>query len=173
MYSKGKQVQILEEKGINFPDSVVALPALSDEDKEVLPEIAQFADMINISFVQSESDIDEVKEILHKAGKSDLPLVAKIETKEGVRNLPAIISALIAHGQGGVMIARGDLAVEAGFNRLARTQQDILDLCQSAYLPVIYATGVMETAMKNGLPARAEMIDLAASTRANCLMLNK
>ncbi len=100
-------------------------------------------------------------------------MVAKIETKEGVRNLPSIITALIAHGIGGVMIARGDLAVEAGFNNLARTQQEILDVCASAHLPVIYATGVMETAMKNGLPARAEIIDVATSCRAHCLMLNK
>jgi pyruvate kinase len=64
MYGKSKQVQILEEKGINFPDTVVSLPALSTEDKEVLPEVAQFADLINVSFVQSEKDIEEVQALL-------------------------------------------------------------------------------------------------------------
>jgi pyruvate kinase len=87
--------------------------------------------------------------------------------------LPSIISVLREHGTGGVMIARGDLAVEVGFAALASTQQDILALCKSAHLPVIYATGVMETSMKNRLPARAEMIDLATSKTSSCLMLNK
>ncbi len=173
IYAKNKKVEIMEEKGINFPDTIVAMPALSTTDKELLPQIAQFADLINISFVQTQSDIYEVQTLLKKAGKPNIPIVAKIETKEWVRNLPQIISALHAHGTSWVMIARGDLAVETWFASLPYTQEKILSICESAYMPVIYATWVMETSMKNRLPARAEVIDVAMSKRANCLMLNK
>ena len=71
------------------------------------------------------------------------------------------------------MIARGDLAVEAGFERLAELQEEILWLCQAAHLPVVWATQVLDSLAKEGLPTRAEVTDAAMSERAECVMLNK
>src|SRR5262245_30654127 len=72
-----------------------------------------------------------------------------------------------------VMIARGDLAVECGYERLAEVQEEILWLCQAAHVPVIWATQVLETLAKSGLPSRAEITDAAMGERAECVMLNK
>jgi pyruvate kinase len=71
------------------------------------------------------------------------------------------------------MIARGDLAVEIGYQRLAEIQEEILWLCEAAHMPVIWATQVLETLVKKGIPSRAEMTDAAMSERAECVMLNK
>ena len=71
------------------------------------------------------------------------------------------------------MIARGDLAVEIGFERLAEMQEEILWLCEAAHVPVIWATQVLEEMVKNGLPSRGEMTDAAMAARAECVMLNK
>jgi pyruvate kinase len=73
----------------------------------------------------------------------------------------------------GVMIARGDLAVECGFARLAELQEEMLCLCEAAHAPVIWATQVLETAARKGFPSRAEVTDAAVSERAECVMLNK
>src|SRR5436853_963876 len=73
----------------------------------------------------------------------------------------------------GVMIARGDLAVECGWDRLAEVQEEILWLCEAAHLPVVWATQVLETLAKTGLPSRAEITDAAMAQRAECVMLNK
>ena len=73
----------------------------------------------------------------------------------------------------GVMIARGDLAVESGFERLAEVQEEILWLCEAAHVPVIWATQVLETLAKTGMPTRAEVTDAAMAERAECVMLNK
>jgi pyruvate kinase len=72
-----------------------------------------------------------------------------------------------------VMIARGDLAVECGFERLAEAQEEILWLCEAAHVPVIWATQVLETLAKEGMPSRAEVTDAAMAHRAECVMLNK
>jgi pyruvate kinase len=100
-------------------------------------------------------------------------VVAKVETSEAVKNLPEII----VHGAGqhafGVMIARGDLAVEIGYARMAEIQEEILWLCEAAHVPVIWATQVLENLVKTGQPSRAEMTDAAMSGRAECVMLNK
>jgi pyruvate kinase len=73
----------------------------------------------------------------------------------------------------GVMIARGDLAVECGFERLAEIQEEILWICEAAHIPVIWATQVLETLAKTGRPSRAEITDAAMGERAECVMLNK
>ena len=73
----------------------------------------------------------------------------------------------------GVMIARGDLAVEIGFARLAEIQEEILWLCEAAHVPVIWATQVLENLIKRGMPSRAEITDIAMAERAECVMINK
>ena len=71
------------------------------------------------------------------------------------------------------MIARGDLAVEVGYRRLAELQEEIMWVCESAHIPVIWATQVLENLVKTGLPSRAEITDAAMGERAECVMLNK
>jgi pyruvate kinase len=73
----------------------------------------------------------------------------------------------------GVMIARGDLAVECGYQRLAEVQEEILWICEAAHVPVIWATQVLESLAKTGIPSRAEITDAAMGERAECVMLNK
>jgi pyruvate kinase len=100
-------------------------------------------------------------------------LVAKIETKLAVRNLPE----LIVRGAGaqplGIMIARGDLAVEVGHRRMAEMQEELLWICEAAHVPVIWATQVLDNFVKKGTRHRGEMTDAAMAERAECVMLNK
>jgi pyruvate kinase len=90
-----------------------------------------------------------------------------------VRNLPEIIVAAASRQPLAVMIARGDLAVEIGFERVAEMQEEIMWLCEAAHVPVIWATQVLESLVRKGLPSRGEMTDAAMAARAECVMLNK
>jgi pyruvate kinase len=87
--------------------------------------------------------------------------------------LPDLLLAAMRSQSFGVMIARGDLAVECGYERLAEVQEEILWLCEAAHVPVIWATQVLETLAKSGMPSRAEITDAAMGERAECVMLNK
>lgn len=100
-------------------------------------------------------------------------IVAKIETPEAVKNLPELIVRAAGEQPFGVMIARGDLAVEIGYQRLAEIQEEILWLCQAARVLVIWATQILENLVKKRTPSRAEMTDAAMAERAECVMLNK
>ena len=165
--------KLRSEKGINFPDSQIGLSALSSDDLEHLPMVARLADLVGFSFVQEPEDLDQLMTELARYTERSLPILAKIETARAVQNLPH----LIAHGAGqrafGVMIARGDLAVEIGYERLAEMQEELLWLCEAAHVPVVWATQVLEKMVKRGVPTRAEMTDAAMSMRAECVMLNK
>jgi pyruvate kinase len=102
-----------------------------------------------------------------------MPLVLKIETRHGFEHLPGLLLAAMAGPAMGVMIARGDLAVECGFERLAELQEEILWICEAAHVPTIWATQVLENLSKSGMPSRAEITDAAMGERAECVMLNK
>ena len=161
------------EKGINLPDTVLPVPALTREDDAYLPFIAAHADMVAVSFIRTAADVEHVLDRLDAPAPSDLGLVLKIETRQGFENLPAILLAAMRHPRLAVMIARGDLAVEIGFERLAEVPRQILALCEAAHVPAIWATQVLETLAKTGQPSRAEITDAAAAQRAECVMLNK
>jgi pyruvate kinase len=165
--------RIAAEKGLNFPDTALPLPALSEADLADLEFAARHADLVGFSFVRSAADMDRLAGELARRGRADAGIIAKIETYEAVRSLPDII----VHGAGrypfGVMIARGDLAVEIGYERLAEIQEEILWLCEAAHVPVVWATQVLENLVKRGRPSRAEITDAALAQRAECVMLNK
>jgi pyruvate kinase len=129
--------------------------------------------MVAVSFVRTAADVEHVLGRLHAAAADHLGLVLKIETRQGFANLPAILLTAMRHPRVAVMIARGDLAVEIGFERLAEVPRQILALCEAAHVPAIWATQVLETLAKTGQPARAEITDAAAGERADCVMLNK
>ncbi|WP_306883930.1 pyruvate kinase [Amorphus orientalis] len=164
------------EKGINFPDTELTIPALTARDRADLAFVATHADAVEYSFVQSTSDVAALQaalEDVRPAGREALGLVLKIETARAVRNLPGIVVAAGGRQPVAIMIARGDLAIEIGFARLAEIQEEILWIGEAAQVPVIWATQVMEHFVKKGMPNRAELTDAAMSVRAECVMLNK
>ena len=170
----GKKIR--SDKGLNFPDIDLAITALTAKDRDDLAFVACHADMIGYSFVQSATDVALLQDALAQLRPPDQPaptLVLKIETKRAVRNLPEIIVQSAARLPTAVMIARGDLAVELGYARLAEIQEEILWLCEAAQVPVIWATQVLESLAKQGAPSRAEVSDAVLAERAECVMLNK
>lgn len=160
-------------KGINLPDTELRLPALTVEDLTHLPFVVEHADAVGLSFVRSASDVTGLQDRLAELGGTQLGVILKVETVGGFENLPSILFAAVHSPKVGVMIARGDLAVEAGYGRLAEVQEEILWLCEAAHVPVIWATQVLDTLARTGRPSRAEVTDAAASGRAECVMLNK
>jgi pyruvate kinase len=150
--------------------------SLTEKDVEDLEFVAEHATMIGYSFVQTEEDVaallDQLAQLV-PAERARPALVLKIETRRAVRNLPALIVRAAGRLPTAVMIARGDLAVELGFARIAEMQEEILWLCEAAHVPVIWATQVLEGLAKEGLPTRAEVTDAAMAGRAECVMLNK
>jgi len=165
--------KLRSDKGINFPESALTLPALTDKDIEDLTFVAQYADLVGLSFANQAADIALLHEHLTRLGGKQPAIVIKVETRRGFEQLPAMLLTALKTGGVGVMIARGDLAVECGYERLAEVQEEILWVCEAAHCPVIWATQVLETLAKEGIPSRAEITDAAMGHRAECVMLNK
>lgn len=161
------------DKGINFPTATLTLPSLTDFDLAALDLAAHSADLVGLSFVRSGGDVEALQRALAERGADGLGVVVKIETRRGFENLPEILLAALRHPPAGVMVARGDLGVELGFERMAEAQEQILWLCEAAHVPVVWATQVLEGLAKNGVPTRGEVTDAAMSARAECVMLNK
>ncbi len=161
------------EKGINLPESKLRLPALSDEDLATLQFVVKHADMVGLSFANTARDVEDLIVHMGKLGKKLPAIVLKIETPRGFDNLPAMLLKAMETPLCGVMIARGDLAIECGFGRLAEVQEQILWICEAAHVPVIWATQVLDGLAKKGIPTRAEVTDAAMGERAECIMLNK
>ncbi|MBK8484435.1 MAG: pyruvate kinase [Saprospiraceae bacterium] len=161
-----------KDKGLNLPDSTINLPVLSDADLKAIPFIASNADLAGCSFLRTPSDLKIIKETFKKYENSP-KLILKIETPEAVINLPSILLEAMTEETFGVMIARGDLAVEIGFERLSEIQDEILWICEAANTPVIWATQVLETFSKTGIATRSEVTDAAHAAKAECVMLNK
>jgi pyruvate kinase len=176
-HARDKGEKISADKGLNFPDTSLKLSPLTDKDKEDLDFIVTHADIVGYSFVQNVADIELLQQELearkHKCSHHEIALVAKIETPQAIKNLPELIVRAAGKQPFGVMIARGDLAVEIGYQRLVEMQEEILWLCEAAHVPVIWATQVLEQFVKKGVPSRAEMTDAAMAERAECVMLNK
>ena len=162
-----------EDKGINLPDSSLELPALTGKDLEDLAVVAGFADLVGLSFVQRAEDVHALRSRLDAAGAARAGILLKIETRRAFERLPELMFAAMAGPASGVMIARGDLAVECGYERLAEVQEEILWAAEAAHMPVVWATQVLETLAKTGRPSRAEITDAAMGERAECVMLNK
>lgn len=160
-------------KGINVPDTHLPVPALTAKDLADLETVVQIADLVEMSFVKDPRDIVQLHEQLAKLGGGHLGVVLKIETRRAFEYLPQLLLTAMRRPRVGVMIARGDLAVEVGYERLAELQEEILWLCESAHLPVIWATQVLEQLATSGQPSRAEISDAAMGERAECVMLNK
>jgi len=171
--AKAGGVRIQSDKGINFPEAKFNLPSLTRKDLIDLDFICVHADLVGFSFVETLADMECLMSELAKRNASELPIIAKIETNRAVKNLPDIILGTIGRHKLGIMIARGDLAVELGSARLAEIQEELLWLCEAAHVPVIWATQVLESIAKKGTRSRPEFTDAAMAVRAECVMLNK
>lgn len=166
-----KKPFIKPEKGINFPESVLSMPALTDYDIKCLSFINKHADMVGYSFVRNTKDLLQLQEVMGRNKK--VALIIKIETPEAVKNLPDLLFTGMKEEHIGVMIARGDLAVEIGFERMSEIQEEILWICEAAHVPVIWATQVLENMNKSGMATRSEITDAAHAALADCVMINK
>lgn len=162
------------EKSINVPRSNLHFEGLTVKDLMDLDFIAANADLVGVSFVNDVNDVNILQQELDKRKLKNLGIVLKIETKGGFERLPLLLlQAMRSPNPLGVMIARGDLAVECGWEKLAEMQEEILSICEAAHIPSIWATQVLESLAKSGLPTRAEITDAAVGGRADCVMLNK
>ena len=160
------------KKASTFP-TPSALDATTPKDLEDLRAIVGFVDLVALSFLRTPEDVRRLHEELRKLEATDVGVVLKIENATAFRNLPRILLESLASPPVGVMVARGDLAVEVGFERLSELQEEILWLCEAAHVPVVWATQVLEGLAKAGAPTRAEVSDAVMSSRAECVMLNK
>lgn len=165
--------KLREEKGVNFPDTDLDIGALTDLDRSHLSEVVPYVDIVAMSFVRTAEDVLDLQDQLRTLGAGNVGVVLKVENAAAFRNLPRILLAALRSPPVGVMVARGDLAVEVGFERLSELQEEILWLCEAAHVPVIWATQVLEGLAKGGAPTRAEVSDAVMSSRAECVMLNK
>lgn len=165
--------RIKAEKGINFPDTDFHTPALTDKDRADLAALAPLVDIVALSFLRHPEDVCLLQDVLQQLAVPELGIVLKIENRQAFEQLPRILLAGMRNSKLGIMIARGDLAVEMGFERLSEVQEEILWLCEAAHVPVIWATQILESMAKSGSPTRPEVTDAAMSIRAECAMLNK
>ncbi len=173
LYAKRGRRELLPGKGINFPETTIAIPGFTSQDREDLAFVARHADSVGLSFAQRTEDIRDLRQRLAELGAPGLGVILKIETRRGFEALPRLLLEGFGEHPLGVMIARGDLALEIGYERLAEVQEEILWICEAAHAPVIWATQVLESLSKDGMPTRAEITDAAMSERAECVMLNK
>lgn len=156
-------------KGVNFPNSRLSLPALTDKDsKDLLFGIANRVDFVALSFVQSPADIQQIKGMIKVLG-SDVPVIAKIEKLSAMETIDGI--AQLADG---LMVARGDLGVEANVERVPAFQKTIIQAAARYAKPVIIATQMLDSMIRNPRPTLAEVADVANGVLdgADCLMLS-
>jgi len=145
-----------EHKGVNLPQTKLALPSLTAKDKKDLAwGIKQQVDYFALSFVRKAKDVLEVKNILRKK-RAQIPVIAKLEKPEAIKHLKEIIEVSDA-----VMVARGDLGVEISLERVPSVQKKIIKLCQKMGKPVIVATQMLESMVIEEIPTRAEVSDVA------------
>lgn len=171
-YAKDTGSKLKADKGINLPESDLRVSGLTEKDKNDFEFVAAHADTVNFSFVNTENDVRQLLDELEKY-ETTIGIILKIETRKGFKNLPRILLRAMQTFPIGVMIARGDLAIETGWKNFASIQEEILRICEAAHVPDVWATQVLENLAKKGIPTRAEITDAAMAQRAECVMLNK
>jgi len=173
-YAKPGGSKLKSDRGINLPGTRLEAEALGQRDLKALSIATKCADSVALSFASSKKDVEALLTYLQRIKRRRIGIILKIETREGFENLPSmLLTAMRRRGGVGVMIARGDLAVECGYERLAELQEEILCVCEAAHVPVIWASDVLESLVKKGIPSRTEITDAAMSVRTECVMLNK
>src|SRR5580704_13465840 len=162
--------RVSDHKGINLPGVAVSAPALTAKDQEDLRwALATGVDIVAMSFVRSPDDAMVARKIMNEAGRSGVPLIAKIEKPEAVRVLPEIVDAF-----DGIMVARGDLGVELPLEQVPAVQSRAIALARERARPVIVATQMLESMISAPRPTRAEVSDVAGAVveGADAVMLS-
>lgn len=165
--------KIKENKGVNLPDATIRLPALTKKDIHDLKFVLQYADMVGLSFIHHPDDLKKLRSLIPSDSSSSLTVVAKIETKEAINQFSKILLEGLHFPKFAVMLARGDLAIEVGFEKLSIIQQEMLAMCKAAHTPIILATQVLDSLAKKGVNSRAELADIVLGSSFDCVMLNK
>lgn len=144
-------------KGINLPNVSIKLPALTEKDiDDIKFGIKMGFDYIAASFIRSASDVLSIRKVLEENGGSDIKIISKIENREGVDNIDAILEVT-----DGIMVARGDLGVEIPFEEVPIIQKQLIDKCKAKGKLVVTATQMLESMITNPRPTRAEASDVA------------
>ena len=157
-------------KSINIPDVHIQLPSLTEKDKEDLKfAVEQDYDFIAASFVRKASDVEDIRACLREYGGESIRIISKIENREGVENLDAIIAA-----SDGIMVARGDLGVEIPAHEVPILQKRMIKATIRQGKPVITATQMLDSMIRNPRPTRAEVSDVANAVfdGTSCVMLS-
>ncbi|MBN1186086.1 MAG: pyruvate kinase [Bacteroidales bacterium] len=157
------------KKSVNVPDAKFSLPSLSKKDKDYIEfAIEHDIDFIAHSFVRNKKDVEQLQKLLD-AKKSRIKIIAKIENQEGVDNLDEILENVY-----GIMVARGDLAIEIPYEKIPGIQKMIINKCIAARKPVIIATQMLHSMIKEPRPTRAEVSDIANAiySKADTIMLS-
>lgn len=180
---KGVEVEITEaaedgswlggDKRINLPDTVLDLPALTPRDIEDLAVVARHADLVGLSFTQRAADVKRLRHHLHRLGAGEIGVVLRLETRRGFEQLPQVLFAALACRAAAVLVARDDLAVECGFERVAERQEEIVAACEAARVPLVWAMQGPESRTRAGLLSLAEVTDAALDVGAACVVLDK
>lgn len=148
---------VKDKKGINVPNVDIHLPAITDKDcDDILYGLKNDIDFIAASFIRKKEDVLEIRKFIDSNGGKDVKIISKIENQQGVDNIDEIIEVSDA-----IMIARGDLGVETPTEMIPITQKMIIEHCNKAELPVITATQMLDSMIKNPRPTRAEVSDVA------------
>ena len=149
--------KISDKKGVNVPDIHINMEYLSEQDKnDIIFGIEQDVDYIAASFVRCAEDVEQIRAILKENGGENIHIIAKIENSEGILNIDSIIEAA-----DGIMVARGDMGVEIPAEDVPHYQKEIIKKCNATYKPVITATQMLDSMIRNPRPTRAEVTDVA------------
>ena len=148
---------VATHKGVNVPGVSIKLPALTEKDIADLKFGCEIGvNAVAASFIRKASDVETIRQILNENGGEDIKIISKIENQEGVDNIDAILEA-----SDGLMVARGDLGVEIPFEKLPAVQKMMIEKCNAAGKPVVTATQMLDSVMRNPRPTRAEVSDVA------------
>lgn len=149
--------ELKPRRGVNIPGAYLSIETITEKDRKDLAfGVENGVDLVALSFVRRADDVRELKRMLADLGAPHIRVISKVETQEAIENLAAIVDA-----SDGIMVARGDLAIEIPTEEVPLRQKEMIRLCNAAGKPVITATQLLESMITSPVPTRAEVSDVA------------